>query len=170
MSVNRTIANETIALLVQKFPAAFSLFGPRRPLKVRIHADILAAAPDLSTRSVKVALACYTHHRNYLAAMVAGAARVGLDGAPVDSVDEAGAAHAIAVAQEQLERRRVRDRARTAAAKGQAAAIAKAKNAATSKPEQKTETPKPPAKPLQLSLSGLRESARRRAASIRIEA
>jgi ProP effector len=84
----------TIATLAKRFPAAFVVFERRRrPLKIGIHEDIIAAAPDLDRALLMRALS-YTGNRCYLAALRAGAARVDLTGVAVDVVSAEHAAFA----------------------------------------------------------------------------
>ena len=86
-----------ITLLAERFPACFAIFERRRrPLKVGINQDIIAAvglAPDELGR----ALRRYTQADGYLAKLRAGAARIALDGQAAGAVteDEAKAAAAL---------------------------------------------------------------------------
>jgi sRNA-binding protein len=67
--------------LAERFPHCFSAYDPRRrPLKVGIRSDVLAAAPAFDPDELGAALRRYTGSTSYLAAMRAGASRVDLDG------------------------------------------------------------------------------------------
>ena len=59
--------------------------SPHRPLKIGIAAD-LARCPALEWRVLRVALAAYTGRIMYLRGLVAGAARIDLDGKPAGEV------------------------------------------------------------------------------------
>jgi sRNA-binding protein len=67
---------------------------PQAALAVGIGRAIAAAYRDLPSKTRKVLLARYTRRRTYVALLVAGAVRVGLDGNPAGAVTEAEAAHA----------------------------------------------------------------------------
>jgi ProP effector len=77
-----------IELLAETWPACFSIYEKRRkPLKVGIHLDILAALDGAVTPAkLSRALRRYGSNKCYRARLVAGAARVGLDGEPAGSV------------------------------------------------------------------------------------
>ncbi len=87
----------TIAILAKMFPACFAVFEQRRrPLKIGIHLDILAAtggaiAPD----ELRRALSLYVGNPGYLRALMRpGAVRVGLDGEPAGVMTHEEAEHA----------------------------------------------------------------------------
>ena len=71
-----------LELLAEKWPAAFSIYeNRRRPLKIGIHLDILAALDGaISAPELSVALRVYVLNRVYRSRLVAGAVRVGLAG------------------------------------------------------------------------------------------
>jgi ProP effector len=77
-----------IKLLSEKFPAAFSCVDrERRPLKIGIHLDILAALGDAVTPDeLRHALRIYTSNRFYRAQLQVGATRIDLAGAPTGMV------------------------------------------------------------------------------------
>jgi ProP effector len=81
--------NETIVALAARFSKAFSVYERRRrPLKLGIHHDIVAAAPDILMKELHAALSCYVNNVGYLYACKAGAARIDLNGKPVGCVTE----------------------------------------------------------------------------------
>ena len=140
----------TIELLCDRFPETFSRREPQ-PLKVGVHADLLAALDGMvEPRDLKSALAGYTSNARYLRALSAGACRVGLDGNPAGTVT----AEDEAVAKARLAElaKGITPRAKVPSAK--AGPEAPARTTAT-------ENPKPPA-PKRLSLADLREAGRRR--------
>jgi ProP effector len=80
---DQTVA-AVLQLLAEKWPACFQIFEPRRrPIKVGIHLDILAAlGGDVTSAEVKSALRLYTGNLGYLLACREGVERVDLNGAP----------------------------------------------------------------------------------------
>jgi sRNA-binding protein len=72
------------AILVERWPRCFKPIGETPlPLKVHIHRDILAAAPDLDTNDISNALTLYVSDPAYHTAIMAAAAdspRFDLDG------------------------------------------------------------------------------------------
>jgi sRNA-binding protein len=81
-----------IELLCDRFPQTFSLYEPR-PLKVGVHAEVMAALGDaIQPRDLQSALRAYTGTTRYRCSLSAGAPRIGLDGRTagfVASEDEA---------------------------------------------------------------------------------
>jgi sRNA-binding protein len=76
-----TEALAAIVLLEARWPRAFSLNQlQRRPLKVGIRLDIVAAGVELTPGALSSALRTYCSNRFYLKRLQAGAARIGLDG------------------------------------------------------------------------------------------
>jgi hypothetical protein len=71
-----------LELLAETWPAAFSIYEDRRrPLKIGIHTEILAALGGAVTAiELRVALGCYVANPVYRSRLVAGAVRIGLDG------------------------------------------------------------------------------------------
>ena len=91
---NPTVA-AVIALLAERWPATFSIREARRkPLKVGIHLDVMAAIDGAITRAeLSRALGCYVANTVYLARLRVGAKRLGLDGAAAGEVTEAEENH-----------------------------------------------------------------------------
>ena len=82
MSVTKQHIDAALARLAETFPQTFVLekYRPHRPLKVGIAADIPARCPAVERRVLSVALRFYARRVMYLRGLVAGAARVDLDG------------------------------------------------------------------------------------------
>ena len=101
-------AAEVIALLIEKWPKAFCVYEKnRRPLKLRVDMEILAALGGVvSPGDLERALRFYTSNTVYLSKCRAGAPRVGLDGEQSGGVTPEEAARAL-----RLWRRAVRRRA-----------------------------------------------------------
>jgi ProP effector len=93
------------ARLAELFPALFAAPGapgPVKPIKLRIHADIHARAPDLfSKRVLGLFFSRYTTTNAYLKALVNAPSRFDLDGAPAGEI----AAEHRQAASEELARR-----------------------------------------------------------------
>ena len=74
------------ALLIKRFPEAFPKdYDAIRPLKLGIHADLIARAPDLDPVLLRRALANHASRDGYLLALIHGRGdrRYDLDGHPV---------------------------------------------------------------------------------------
>jgi ProP effector len=80
--VTKLEMDAALARLTEAFPQTFVLekHRPHRPLKVGIAADIPARCPDLELRLLSEILSSYALRVMYLQSVVAGAARVDLDG------------------------------------------------------------------------------------------
>jgi ProP effector len=107
-----------IALLAETFPKCFSVYeGRRRPLKLGIHKNILAAVDGaLTPLELGKALGAYCANRVYLGHTRTGAWRLDLDGNPAGVVTANEEAHAKAT----LAGIRAKKEARTATAKAAA--------------------------------------------------
>ena len=140
----------TIELLCDRFPETFSRREPQ-PLKVGVHADLLAALDGMvEPRDLKSALAGYTSSARYLRTLSAGASRIGLDGKPAGTV--APEVEAVAKA-------RLAELAKGTALRAKVPAAQSVPKASPIEPA--AENPKPPV-PKRLSLADLREAGRRR--------
>jgi ProP effector len=96
MTTTKQDIDATLARLAEAFPQTFVLekYRPHWPLKVGIAADLVERAPELDRRKLNVALSVYTRRVMYLRGLVAGAARVDLDGNPAGEVSAGDAEHA----------------------------------------------------------------------------
>jgi ProP effector len=88
MTITKQDIHAALTHLAEAFPQTFVLerSRPHRPLKIGIAADLQARCPALEWRVLKVALAAYTGRVMYLRGLVAGAARIDLDGNPAGEV------------------------------------------------------------------------------------
>jgi sRNA-binding protein len=117
-----------IELLAETYPRCFQTYeGRRRPLKVGIHTDIIAALNGVATvREIGLALRIYTGNAGYLLACKRGAPRIDLDGNVAGSVTAEEADQA----KQRLEQQRIRrQRRREALAKAKAAEERRIRNA-----------------------------------------
>ena len=96
MTTTKQDIDAALARLAEAFPQTFVLekHRPHRPLKVGIAADIPARCPAVERRVLGVALRVYTRRVMYLQSLVAGAARVDLDGKPAGEVTARDAEYA----------------------------------------------------------------------------
>jgi sRNA-binding protein len=85
---DRASVNAVIELLAETFPDCFHVYEQRRrPLKIGIHDEILAALGGAVTPGeLGAALRIYTSNRVYLRRLTAGTERIGLDGQPAGIV------------------------------------------------------------------------------------
>ena len=74
---------QTLDALKEWFPAAF---GRARPLKIGIHADLLARAPAITEVELSPALGFYCRTARYLRALRDGGPRIDLDGNEIGEV------------------------------------------------------------------------------------
>jgi sRNA-binding protein len=98
MTVTKQDLDAALARLAEAFPQTFVLekYRPHRPLKVGIAADIRTRCPELDRRKLSVALSAYALRVMYLQSLVAGAARVDLDGKEAGEVSARDAEYAAA--------------------------------------------------------------------------
>ena len=98
MTLTTQDMNAALARLAEAFPQTFVLekYRPHRPLKVGIAVDIPARCPALTRRELGAALSAYAQRVMYLQGLVAGAARVDLDGNPAGEVTARDAEYAAA--------------------------------------------------------------------------
>jgi ProP effector len=112
----REVAIETLSVLRERFPAAFADLNDRRrqPLKVGIHADIVAALPELDAAAIRCAMRFYVCGFRYQYSVVEGAARIDLNGNAVGIVSADEAEHARLTVQGVKAKRRASDSTRSA--------------------------------------------------------
>ncbi|WNO60947.1 RNA chaperone ProQ [Rheinheimera sp. MMS21-TC3] len=120
-----TTTKDVIAYLAAEYPACFSLSGEVKPLKVGIFQDLaakLAADSPISKTQLRQALRVYTSSWRYLAATKQGVARVDLEGAAGDIIDEQQAEHAAVTLKESKAKAAEKRKAKIAATKAESAA------------------------------------------------
>ena len=98
MTVTKQDIDAALARLTEAFPQTFVLekHRPHRPLKVGIAADIPARCPAVERRVLSAALSVYARRVMYLQSLVAGAARIDLDGKAAGEVTARDAEYAAA--------------------------------------------------------------------------
>ena len=103
-SVDAAVNARVIAMLIERFPQAFSLDErQKKPLKVGIFRDLMLALDgSVNEFALSTALAAYCGTLGYLKRCREGRKRVGLDGAWVGSVSAAEAKFA-RIARDRLE-------------------------------------------------------------------
>jgi ProP effector len=153
MSTKRARTKAVITVLAAKFPKCFAVSDTRRrPLKVGIDADLLAALGGSIRRTELIrALAMYCSSDGYLERMLTGAWRVDLEGKSAGAVSPEDEKHAKA--------KQAGIRTRREAV--MAAAIAQTATSRIQGPALAAKAEPGPG-PKRLSLADLREAARRR--------
>ena len=98
MTTTKQDIDAALARLAEAFPQTFVLekYRPHRPLKVGIAADLVERWPAVERHALAAALTVYTRRIMYLRSLVAGAARVDLEGNPAGEVTVQDAEHAAA--------------------------------------------------------------------------
>ena len=139
MSISKNQIDEAIAVLCREFPKCFVMFERRRrPLKLGIHLDIIAALGErIDRRLLRQALRFYTSNIHYRASQKPGVRRIDLYGNACGAVSEADAQSA------------ARD-------------VAARKTRKRAEPEITPAPPAPPPAPKRDGLAALREAAKRR--------
>jgi ProP effector len=89
MMTKKQDIDAALARLAEEFPRTFvrEKYQPHWPLKVGIAADLMERGPELDHHKINVALTVYTRRIMYLRSLVAGAARVDLDGKEAGEVN-----------------------------------------------------------------------------------
>ena len=141
MSTTRKQIDEALELLCARFPKCFVMFERRRrPLKLGIHLDIIAALGErIDRRLLRQALRFYTSNIHYGASQKPGVPRIDLYGNACGAVSEADAQSAA----KDVATRKTRKRPRA-------------------EPEITPAPPAPPPAPKRDGLAALREAAKRR--------
>ena len=102
--VRQRECREVIALLTARFPQCFPIQAPLAPLKIGIHAEILAALNGaINPDQLQRALAEYTSVPSYLRSIVPGASRCDLYGSSAGVVTHEEAAYAKAKMERKLQ-------------------------------------------------------------------
>ena len=124
MTTTKQDIDAALARLAEAFPQTFVLekHRPHRPLKIGIAADIRARCPAVERRVLSVVLSVYTRRVMYLQSLVAGAARIDLDGNPCSEVTTDQAEHAVAKLAGILASREARRAVKAKTAKAESAA------------------------------------------------
>jgi ProP effector len=98
MMVTKQDIDAALVRLAEAFPQTFVVekHRPHQPLKVGIAADLPARCPEIDHRVLGVVLSVYAKRIMYLQSLVAGAARVDLDGKAAGEVTASDAEYAAA--------------------------------------------------------------------------
>jgi sRNA-binding protein len=90
-----TKAEATRRSLAERFPNCFiPKKAEKKPLAIGVIRQVFAAAPDLSRRSIRLAMHDYTNGLKYWRNLSEGATRINLDGSPAGVVSGDHAEHA----------------------------------------------------------------------------
>jgi len=87
---DRHTARAVVDLLAERFPKTFCVYQARRkPLKVGIHCDLLAALDGaLTERELHLGLGWYTRNKIYRAKLLKGGWRIDLNGNVAATITE----------------------------------------------------------------------------------
>ena len=134
-----------LTCLAERFPQTFVLerYQPHRPLKVGIAADLVARCPELDRNKLGLVLGTYVRRVMYRKGMVAGAARIDLDGNACGEVSASDAEHAAESLAEILASRQAKQAAAEAARRAERIAKQPAVPAAATPPAARTLKEKP---------------------------
>lgn len=150
-TVKLTDNKAIIALLVETFPACFSIKGAAKPLKIGLFQELserLAEDERVSKTQLRGAIRHYTTSWRYLRCIKAGAKRIDLDGVEGDELEQEHVDHAAQTLAQSQEKAKKREAAKKPANTNKAANSAKAKPAARAKNASKVRSSKPAAKVL----------------------
>jgi ProP effector len=129
--------NDTRALL-KDLQIRFDVFRNFSPLAIGIDKQVFAVLPELSKKSLRLAMRSHTISTRYLKEMEKGTVRLNLDGTPADEVTDENRQHAAEQLRERFKKQAEARKAAEAVAKA-AEEEAKAEQRRTEKLNQLTE-------------------------------
>lgn len=113
MTTSTLLAATTRKILHERFPACFAGKGKdKRPLAIGIHKQVFEAAPDLSRRSIRLAIRDYVSGYKYLRNVRTGATRINLDGSLAGAVVSEHGDFSHKIARRMLRTKRAKKQAR----------------------------------------------------------
>lgn len=90
--------DQTRALLVERFPRCFASDGqPKKPLKIGIRNELIAACPDIRPEILCLFLRIYTRSEKYLFSVIDRCQRVDLSGAISGDIADKDIIHSLGV-------------------------------------------------------------------------
>jgi hypothetical protein len=92
LPISKKVARQIAAATMRRqltvmFPECFTFKNPKRPLKIKIHEDILAVCPGFDRRTLSDALRSYVSIGGYPECLIEGATRFDLEGKPAGVVE-----------------------------------------------------------------------------------
>lgn len=109
-----------VRALLKELQERFAVFRNYSPLAIGIDKQLFAALPDLSRKSVRLAMRSHTMSTRYLKEMEKAAQRLNLDGTPAGEVTDENRQHATEQLKERFKKQAEQRKASEAAAKAEA--------------------------------------------------
>jgi ProP effector len=109
-----------VRALLKDLQERFAVFRNYSPLAIGIDKQLFAALPDLSRKSVRLAMRSHTMSTRYLKEMEKAAQRLNLDGTPAGEVTDENRQHATEQLKERFKKQAEQRKASEAAAKAEA--------------------------------------------------
>ena len=109
-----------VRALLKDLQERFAVFRNYSPLAIGIDKQLFAALPDLSRKSVRLAMRSHTMSTRYLKEMEKAAQRLNLDGTPAGEVTDENRQHATEQLKERFKKQAEQRKATEAAAKAEA--------------------------------------------------
>lgn len=105
--------------LLKDLQARFDVFRTFSPLAIGIDKQLFEALPELSKKSIRLAMRSHTISTRYLKEMEKGAQRLNLDGTPAGEVTDENRLHATEQLRERFKKQAEQRKAADAAAKAE---------------------------------------------------
>ncbi|MDD2883826.1 MAG: ProQ/FINO family protein [Dechloromonas sp.] len=105
--------------LLKDLQTRYAVFRDFSPLAIGIDKQVFAALPDLSKKSIRLAMRSHTISTRYLKEMEKGAQRLNLDGSPAGEVTDENRQHASELLRERFKKQAEQRKAQEAAAKAE---------------------------------------------------
>lgn len=109
-----------VRALLKELQERFAVFRNYSPLAIGIDKQLFAALPELSRKSVRLAMRSHTMSTRYLKEMEKAAQRLNLDGTPAGEVTDENRQHAAEQLKERFKKQAEQRKATEAAAKAEA--------------------------------------------------
>lgn len=121
MTAAETTTEKTtdIRALLKDLQTRFDVFRNFSPLAIGIDKQLFAALPELSKKSIRLAMRSHTISTRYLKEMEKGAQRLNLDGTPAGEVTDENRQHAAEQLRERFKKQAEQRKAAEAAAKAE---------------------------------------------------
>lgn len=109
-----------VRALLKDLQERFAVFRNHSPLAIGIDKQLFAALPDLSRKSVRLAMRSHTMSTRYLKEMEKATQRLNLDGTPAGEVTDENRQHATEQLKERFKKQAEQRKATETAAKAEA--------------------------------------------------
>lgn len=109
-----------VRALLKDLQERFAVFRNHSPLAIGIDKQLFVALPDLSRKSVRLAMRSHTMSTRYLKEMEKATQRLNLDGTPAGEVTDENRQHATEQLKERFKKQAEQRKATEAAAKAEA--------------------------------------------------